>query len=144
MTSLSRAGTAVQFRFWEASAVVWTAVVLSLAITPIRNVAMITASISDKILHASAFLVGSIVWAGVLGNSENPFRSAGFAGVICLGMGGLIELLQTQTSTRQAETGDIVADTVGICIGAVLWILLSMRNQRLNSSQNSAEANIGF
>lgn len=131
-------------RFWEAAAAVWSAVVLSLAITPVRNVELITAPISDKVLHAVAFLVGSIVWAGSLDEAPGHVRSLGLAGAICLGMGALIELLQTQTSTRKAETGDLVADAVGIAVGAVLWMVISRRRDRLDASHNQAETAVGL
>lgn len=131
-------------RFWEASAVIWTAVVLSLAITPIRNIELITAPISDKVLHAAAFLIGSIVWAGALDDMSSHMRSLVTAGVICLAMGGLIEVLQTQTSTRKAETGDIVADAAGILIGGVVWLLISRRRDRQRLTHNPVEDTVGL
>ncbi|MCB1058912.1 MAG: VanZ family protein [Calditrichaeota bacterium] len=130
--------------FWEAASVVWSAVVLSLAITPIRNVEMITAPISDKILHAVAFLIGSIVWAGAMDDTPGQLRSVGLAGLICLGMGALIELLQTQTQTRTGDSLDLLADVVGILLGAGLWIILSQRRQRVSASQNLVEETVGL
>ncbi len=129
-------------RFWEASAVVWSAVIISLAITPIRNVEMITAPISDKVLHALAFMIGSIVWAGALDSTPGQYRSVGLASLICLGMGGLIELLQSQTATRTAETGDIIADAIGILIGGLIWILFSRRKQRQVSARQPQGASV--
>jgi len=131
-------------RFWEATAVIWSAVVLSLAITPIRNVELITAPISDKVLHAIAFLVGSIVWAGAFDDSPGHVRSITLAGAVCLGMGGLIELLQTQTSTRAAETGDLVADAAGIVIGGIAWFLITKRRDKAQASHNSVETAVGL
>lgn len=123
---------------------VWSAVVFSLAITPIRNVELITAPVSDKVLHALAFLIGSIVWAGALNDAPGQIRSVVLAGVICLGMGGLIEVLQSQTTTRSAESGDLLADAVGILIGAVIWTALSHRRVRVSASQNPAEETVGL
>jgi len=107
--------------FWQAAAVVWTAFVLSMAITPIHNVELITESLSDKVLHAGAFLVGSIVWAGTLKSARGEWRSVGIAVGICLVFGALIEVLQTQTATRQAEAGDFVSDAAGAVVGVVIW-----------------------
>jgi VanZ family protein len=144
MNRHTHASISASRRFWDAASVVWSAVVLSLAITPIRNVEMITAPISDKVLHAAAFLIGSIVWAGALDDTPGQFRSVGLAGLVCLGMGGLIEVLQTQTTSRTAESGDLVADAVGIAIGGAIWMMLSMRRQKLSASQNPAEETVGL
>jgi len=130
--------------FWEATAVIWSAVVLSLAITPIRNVELITAPVSDKVLHALAFLVGSIVWAGAFDDAPGHVRSTTLAGAVCIGMGGLIEVLQTQTTTRSAETGDLLADIAGIVIGGVIWLLYSRRRDRIKASHNPVESAAGL
>ncbi|MBK6910301.1 MAG: VanZ family protein [bacterium] len=120
--------------FWEAAAVIWTAVVFSMAITPFHNVELITESLSDKLLHTSAFLVGSIVWAGTLERNAGPWRSVGLAISVCLVLGGVIEALQSQTATRQAEAGDLVADAVGVVVGALLWGMRVWLRERRASS----------
>lgn len=123
---------------------VWSAVVFSLAITPIRNVELITAPVSDKVLHALAFLIGSIVWAGALEDTPGQTRPLLTAAAVCLGMGGLIEVLQTQTSTRSAETGDLLADAAGIVVGGLFWLLISRRRDRQTASHNSVESTVSL
>lgn len=125
-------------RFWEAAAVLWTAVVLSFAISPIRNVELLTASLSDKLLHAIAFVLGSVVWAGALDRDNGPWRAALLASAICLGMGGIIEIIQSRTVSRQAEAGDLIADTAGIVLGVLVWVVVSHRiSNRLSSPEKS-------
>lgn len=137
MTLSSNAGGASSRPFWEASAVLWSAIVLSLAITPIRNIELITAPVSDKLLHGLAFLIGIIVWAGALEDAPGQFRSLLTAGVVCLGMGGLIEVLQTQTTTRRAETGDIISDVVGIVAGGGIWLFFAKLRQSETETQTN-------
>ncbi|MCB9367480.1 MAG: VanZ family protein [Calditrichaeota bacterium] len=114
-------------RFWEAAATVWSAGVIGLAVSPLHNVNLLTASLSDKVLHGIAFLLGSIVWAGTLETEAGRSRSVMLSVGICLGLGALIELLQTQTATRTAEAGDFLADAIGAGVGALLWVLFQRK-----------------
>ncbi|MBK6764904.1 MAG: VanZ family protein [bacterium] len=127
MSELALAAVRERNRFWEAAATIWSAAVLGLAVSPLRNVDLITAPISDKVLHAIAFLFGIMVWAGALERYPRRGHSLSLAVAICVAMGGLIELLQSQTLTRSSEMGDFVADLAGIAMGASLWILLRFR-----------------
>lgn len=121
-------------RFWEAAATIWSAVVIGLAVSPLRNVDLITAPISDKVLHAIAFLFGTMIWAGALENQSKQIKSVSLAGGVCFALGGIIELLQTQTATRTAESGDLIADVVGIVIGGIIWSMI----RGLSSSGNTS------
>lgn len=121
-------------RFWEAAATVWSAVVIGLAVSPLRNVDLITAPISDKVLHAIAFLFGTMIWAGALENQSGQIKSVGLAGSVCFALGGVIELLQTQTATRSAESGDLAADLIGIVIGGFIWAMIRGMSSSSHSS----------
>ncbi|MCL4306249.1 VanZ family protein [bacterium] len=114
-------------RFWEAAATIWSAAVIGLAVSPLRNVNLLTAPISDKLLHGIAFMLGTIVWAGTLETGAGKARSVGLAALVCLALGGIIEVLQTQTPTRSAESGDLLADAAGILVGAAIWGLVRGR-----------------
>ena len=73
----------------------------------------------DKMHHAVTFAV-----LAMLGCRAYPERKV----QVLLGLlayGGLIELLQSLTSYRFAETMDVVADGVGILVGWTLTRLLS-------------------
>ena len=72
----------------------------------------------DKANHAMAFAV-----LAMLGCSAFPERK----GPVLLGLlayGGLIELLQSLTGYRSAETLDVVADGVGLLVGWTFTRLL--------------------
>ncbi len=124
MNELFQRTPGTHHRFWEAAATIWSAVVIGLAVSPLRNVNLITAPISDKVLHAIAFLFGTMIWAGALEDKSGQLKSVIFAGGVCFALGGIIELLQTQTATRSAESGDLVADLVGIVIGGLIWAMI--------------------
>ncbi|NPC58082.1 VanZ family protein [Caenimonas soli] len=72
----------------------------------------------DKVQHAVAFAV-----LAMLGCGAYPERKA----QVLLGLlayGGLIELLQSFTGYRTAETLDVVADAVGLVVGWTFTRLL--------------------
>jgi len=127
MSELALAAERERNRFWEAAATVWSAAVLGLAVSPLRNVDLITAPISDKVLHALAFFFGIMVWAGALQSAPRRARAMTLAVAVCVAMGALIELLQTQTATRTSEMGDFIADLAGIAVGGLLWAFMRFR-----------------
>lgn len=69
----------------------------------------------DKANHALAFAVLMAVW------STGWPRARQIAGLLgLLAYGGLIELLQTQLPPRSGEWEDLLADAVGLGLGALL------------------------
>jgi len=72
----------------------------------------------DKANHALGFAV-----LGLLGQWAWPGRTA-IVLIALLGYGGLIELLQSFTPDRVAEAIDLLADWVGLLLGAGLAFLL--------------------
>jgi VanZ family protein len=101
----------------------WSAVVVALAVVPWRNVEMLTEDVSDKTLHALAFVLGGLVWAGTFADRMKISRASLVSLVVCLLMGGLIELVQATTTYRSAEVGDFVSDAIGALVGIVIWLL---------------------
>jgi VanZ family protein len=76
----------------------------------------------DKSNHLLAFAVQA--W---LGSQAYPQRRP----AVLLGLltfGGLIEVLQSFTPTRDADWMDLMADGLGILIGWLLWRLLKPKN----------------
>jgi len=67
---------------------------------------------SDKLLHATTFLVLVIWFSG-------QYRRPAYWGIAAALMlfGGLIEICQLMVSNRSASWGDIGANTVGILVG---------------------------
>ena len=117
--------------FWPASAVVWTACVLGMALSPMKDIDWYTATINDKTVHGFAFAVGAVVWALTLrGLRLNIAIPIIFGGMISLALGGLIELLQKFVPGRSAESGDFYADILGVLFAVGLLLLISHRNQK--------------
>lgn len=80
----------------------------------------------DKVNHALAFAV-----LAMLGCGSYPERRA----PVLLGLlayGGLIELLQSFTGYRTAETLDVVADAVGLLVG---WTFMRLPWRARRASQ---------
>lgn len=73
-----------------------------------------TASIWDKAQHASAFAVLG-AW-GLLAYPRRPWRVP----IALLAFGGAIELAQASTPWRFGDWQDLLADAVGLAIGAAL------------------------
>ena len=72
---------------------------------------------SDKVSHLLGFAaLGLLSW-----RAFPQHRGAAF--VALLGFGALIELVQWQLPTRSAEWADLVADALGLMIGAAAGVL---------------------
>lgn len=120
--------------FWAASAVVWTACVLGMAISPMSKMEWVVATLTDKTLHGIAFAVGTVVWA-------NAFRtiSSYMAVPVALGagisllLGGLIEFLQRFVPGRSPDFADVLADVIGILTAAgVLFLKYQIVRSKTN------------
>lgn len=97
---------------WQAALAVLLATVLWLALTPQPPAG---ASLGwDKANHAAAFATLALVATRAFGQAWRAIALG------LLAYGGLIEVLQSFTPTRQAEWADLLADAVGIAIGLVL------------------------
>ncbi|MBU0692180.1 VanZ family protein [bacterium] len=110
--------------FWAASAVVWTACVLGMAISPMSRMEWVVATFTDKTVHGAAFALGAIVWANAFkGISSWIAIPVMIGGVISLALGGLIELLQRFVPGRSPEFGDLLADVIGVLTASLLLLL---------------------
>jgi VanZ family protein len=81
----------------------------------------------DKLNHTLAF--AALAWCAVLGyRAPRALQWALLAGL--LAFGGLIELLQQFVPNRSAEWGDLLADAIGIGIGAACAaVVLQLRRE---------------
>lgn len=103
----------VQPRYWRQ--LFWTAVVAGvvLALWPVSEPTERLFPHADKVQHGLAFAL--LVGLGWLGRLRPLVR-------LCLGLlllGGAIEVAQSFTATRSAEWADILADAIGIGVGAL-------------------------
>jgi len=121
--------------FWGAAAVTWTACVLGMAVSPLSRMAWAMESMSDKTLHGAAFAVGAILWIRTLRDrARRPLSPLLGGAMIAFSVGLLIEFLQRYVPGRTPEAGDLVANAVGVAIGALFMAPLILRR----SSQPSA------
>jgi VanZ family protein len=117
--------------FWPATAVVWTACVLGMAISPMSRMDWVIATLTDKTVHGLAFAIGVIVWS-------NTFRGVSFqiavpiaiGAAISLVIGGLIEILQKFVPGRSSDFGDVLADVTGILTASMLLLLKYQYDRR--------------
>jgi len=100
-------------RLWLAGGLLLLLVVMVLALLP--GSALPELGASDKLLHLLSFAFLMVWFAGIV----QP-RHFWLLALALLAYGGLMELLQSFTTYRQAEVGDLLADALGILLG---WLL---------------------
>lgn len=98
---------------WLVAGLVLLIIGLVAALSPVPSVVAVT--LNDKLIHAAGFLVFMLWFGGVF---ETRFAPVVVVALSAYGL--LIELLQSLTPTRQAETLDLVADVAGVLLG---WAL---------------------
>lgn len=92
----------------------------------------------DKVLHALAFLVLSVI--GHISLRFDLFPNSGRSNfwifpmnwTVCMGYGVFIEFVQMHLSHRSASIGDLIADGVGVLLGTftVLFLKLYPRSSK--------------
>lgn len=105
--------------FWLCVAVLTVASLVPVTLLPPQSF-----NIWDKAQHAFGF--GWLALFGLLSYPQRPVRVA----LLLLVYGGAIELAQAATGWRYGEWTDLLADGVGIVLGALIWWLLR-RTMRL-------------
>lgn len=109
-------------RFWQALLLVLLVVVAWLALTP-KPPPEVTLG-WDKLNHGSAFV--ALAFCAWLGLGANTWRRV-LALVALLAYGGLIEVAQLFVPGRFGEWADLLADAVGLAVGAALaWLVLRL------------------
>ena len=112
-------------RLWTALAWLMTAAVIIGSLIPGPVVAAIP--VRDKMLHAVAYLVLMVSFAGLYRRSLYPAVAAAL-----LVLGVSLELLQRLTETRSADWRDMAMNSAGVAAGLVLsWWLLGGWCQRV-------------
>ena len=109
------------------SAILYTGIILylsliNLADTPVKDLGM-----SDKIMHGGAYLGLGLLWMvyGLFSfERERLFKKIVVISLISIAFGIFIEVLQdTMTDYRQLDFYDILANSIGVLVAAlVVWI----------------------
>jgi VanZ family protein len=75
--------------------------------------------VSDKIMHAGAYFVLMVWFAGFYRPGLYPLLAA-----VLLALGMALDLLQMLTSTRSFDWADVAMNSAGVVVGWVLSLLL--------------------
>jgi VanZ family protein len=117
---------------WPLLTLIWTIVVLILALTPDADKLWVYQTFSDKILHAAAFAAGGLLWIkAVEALSRWKLVWAILLGsVAVLGLGIAIEILQRNIPGRSSDFFDFLSDALGLGIGLlILWGFEALQNR---------------
>lgn len=97
---------------WQGLGILWIALVVYLSLTPSPAVGPVFPG-SDKLLHGLTYAVLG-VWYGALCRS---WGGCAVAVAALVALGGGLELAQGMGASRHAESGDLVADALGVVVG---------------------------
>lgn len=86
--------------------------------------------VSDKLQHASAYLVMSVLVFGSLSSSMSLPRRLVIVLIACTLLGVGIELVQPATG-RSADLGDAIANAGGASLGCLIVLAVRAMGQRL-------------
>jgi len=102
-------------RFWRNAGHVLLLLALAAALLPAPS-GIGRVAFGDKLLHASAFAFLMLWYAQIYADARDRRHLA--LGLFAFGLG--IELLQSLVPYRSADIWDLVADSVGVVLGALL------------------------
>lgn len=101
-------------RFWLVFG--WLAVVAALVLSLLPPKAVDIPGANDKLEHLIGYLLLTFWFCGLY-----PRRRYALIALGMLAMGGLVEVLQAALHLgRQAELGDLIADSMGIALAVIL------------------------
>jgi VanZ family protein len=96
----------------------------------------------DKVMHALAYFLITLcfllaaVWRP--GRGPGPFPAMGaVAPLVALGVGIVVEVLQSLTTTRRGEVRDVLAEAIGVAAALGLVVLLRSRESTRRPSVSS-------
>ena len=103
--------------------IVYSIVLAALSLIKINAVTQEFPSNSDKIFHALAYLIFTIVWffAFFYGRTQTKVKAICYAFVSSLAFGIIIEFLQGWiTQNRQSDVNDVIANIIGTIIAVII------------------------
>lgn len=122
-------------------AVIYTVLLLVSSLVSLGKISVGSFSPTDKLMHLTAYFGLVVFWKVyyMLKNKPkisfkiNLFKIAGVA----LGFGMLIEVLQgALTSYREPDWYDILANTGGVLLAVIIFLIFEKSLKRLNSKIN--------
>ncbi len=106
--------------------IVYTIVCTIVLLVPLGDLPKVDVDLPlDKVVHSIIHLFLALLWLLVLFTKSpdiNPIKYAVSIFIACLVYGIIIELLQqTLTNSRQSDSWDVVANSIGALIGILLF-----------------------
>jgi len=83
----------------------------------------------DKVEHAIAYTTLSFFWLLTFGLTKKKIL---LVILICVIFGAFIEVLQKTTSYRTFDYVDMIANTIGVLIGYLIFIFFTKKNNLVN------------
>ena len=103
-------------------------VIIFLSLYPFHNLPKVDVPLADKWTHMVMYgALTLVIWFDYKRTHRqyNSLRLLLFAFLAPIAMGGTLELMQAYLTTcRSGEWLDLVANTIGVCIGSIVGILL--------------------
>jgi hypothetical protein len=106
-------------KLWSALGWLLVAGVILGSLIPGRALQAVNFNVSDKLLHAGAYLLLMVWFAGFYRRSHYPLIAA-----VLASLGFALDLLQGLTETRSFDWLDVVMNGAGIACGLVLSLRL--------------------
>ena len=111
-------------KFWLLIGWAWIVGIWYLSLTPDPPSVDFGMSFSDKILHAGSYAVLMLWFLQLYHRRDSRITCM----IAFIGMGALLEYLQSMTATRQFEFADMVANATGVMLA---WFIVRGRWSRL-------------
>lgn len=109
----------------------WATIVLVLTLIPGKAIPDVPVFGIDKTVHF--FLFGLLMFLMLIeSHRQKVFRNTGgyfilLAYTLCISYGIFIELIQNFIPGRSSSVYDAIANSIGVCIGHVIFLLISKK-----------------
>jgi VanZ family protein len=109
--------------------IIYTLALTTVCLIKLNNLPDIKVSNGDKIFHLLAYLVLTFLWVNtfIYKFKLKKEHAIVYAGVFCIAFGIIIEVLQgSVTSYRSSDIYDVVANTCGVLIMILIFVIKNL------------------
>lgn len=114
--------------------ILYTFLLLLLCLISLNNLPKVSISYADKIFHLIAYIIFTLLWffSFFLRFKVKIYRSITISVLFATLFGIFIEVLQgSLTSTRSFDYYDVLANTTGVIIAAIMLKVLTKKYQKI-------------
>lgn len=112
-------------RGWRFAAVAWALVIVSFGVVPTHAALQAVAGDGESAAatagHFAEYALLAFLLAGALGGWRRDVRSALLGGVLAVGLGIAIELVQAPLPYRDCQLSDVAVNAAGAALGLALF-----------------------